>query len=67
MRPAPSVWELQRLAQRGGACSVQSRAHGPLGCFQINAPRVAPIPEHHPQEVPGFSRDLLPERFDRFL
>jgi hypothetical protein len=31
-------WELQQLAQRGGTRPLESRAHGRLGRFQIDAP-----------------------------
>jgi len=65
--PPARGWELRRLAQRGGICPVESRAHGPLGRFQIDALRVAPSPEHHPQAPSYFARDLLPNRFDRFF
>ena len=65
--PPARGWELRRLAQRGGICPVESRAHGHLGPFQIDAPRVAPILEHHPQELFYFARDFLPDRFDRFF
>jgi hypothetical protein len=46
---------------------VESRAHGHLGRLQIDVPRVAPIPEHHAQELFYFAPDLLSERFDRFF
>src|SRR5208282_5257460 len=44
-----------------------SRAHGHLGRFEIESPRVASILEHHPQELFYFAPDLLPDRFDRFF
>jgi hypothetical protein len=60
-------WEWQQVAQRGGSRPAQSRAHRHLGRSQIDAPRVAPFLQHHPQGLFYFALDLLPECFDRFF
>jgi hypothetical protein len=60
-------WELEQWAQCRGARPVQGGAHRHLRGFQIEAPRLAPILENHPQELIYFARDLLSDRLGRFF
>ena len=46
---------------------MQGRPHRHLGGFQIDPSGLAPLLQHHPQELIYFPPDLLPDRFRRFF
>ena len=59
--------ELQQLMQRRSTGMMHGRTHSHLGRLQIEATRLAPLLENHPQQLVYFARDLLADRFRRFF